>query len=195
MSKQIVSHTGSILKGLIIFIIGIKIAEFLFPFLWSILKNTMILFHANAFTKNFWYALIVSFSPKQDILPLALSFILLLVISWGLGRVSLSKFFSMISKKRGLFCVRIKRHSLLFRDPSFPWTYAIGVVMNEYKRSGLVYYNILFPNLAGMITLFGVPAEDTERVDVTPEDLLAASASLGMMRLDKSEGNEDGGDA
>jgi hypothetical protein len=97
---------------------------------------------------------------------------------------------SMISRKRGLFCVRIKKFPHPFRDPNFPWTYAIGVVMNEYKRNSLVYYNILFPNLAGMITLFDVPAGDTERVDVTPEDLLAASASLGMMRLDKRNGGD-----
>lgn len=174
MSKYVLSHAGLILKGFIILIIGIEVSGVLFRLVWDILQDmTMIL------------NVIVPIFFQNSILIAVTAVILLLIISWGMGKVSFSKVLSAVSRKRGLFCVRIKKHSFFCQDPNFPWTYAIGVVMNEYEIEGLTYYNILFPNLAGMITLFDVPAEDTSRVEITPEDLMAASASLGMIRLRK----------
>lgn len=178
MNKYVFSHAGLILKGFIILIIGIEVGRILFRLVWSILQDMMMIL--NAIVPNFF---------QNSILIAVTAVILLLIISWGMGKVSFSKALSVVSRKRGLFCVRIKQHlkqhSFFYQDQNFPWTYAIGVVMNEHEIEDLTYYNILFPNLAGMITLFDVPAEDTSRVEITPEDLMAASASLGMMRLRK----------
>lgn len=176
MRKHIFSHLGLILKGFIILILTIKVSEILFHIVWDILQDTAAIL--NATIPDFF---------KNDILAMALALIPLLIISWCMGKVSFSKMLSMASRKRGLFCVRMRQHSFLHCDPNFPWTYAVGMVTHQYEIKGATHYNILFPHLGGMMTIFEVPAEHTERVEITPEDLIAASVSLGMMQLRKHD--------
>jgi len=110
-----------------------------------------------------------------------ISYFVILVCVWILGIKSsdgIKWIFGKLLKKKEdrkfLFCVRIK---------SVLNGYPIGLVSKVYfdeKKEGVVY-NIVFPNLGGMWTFIGVPAEDTERAEESVEEVLLTSFSAGFL--------------
>ncbi|KKU15245.1 hypothetical protein A3A20_00950 [Candidatus Wolfebacteria bacterium RIFCSPLOWO2_01_FULL_45_19] len=169
---------GTLLKGAVIIIIVLSVFNLLgagweaFVSLWETMYKS-----ANSlFGENF-----LSESPlaRKWMGSVAIS-AAMLAVAWLVGRLKLAKLFSLFSEKKGLFCVKMKSEYT-----SYPWNYLVGVVMNEHedKKDGKIYYNICFPNLAGFIILYKVPREQTERVNVEPEELMAAVPFLGAVRL------------
>jgi hypothetical protein len=111
-----------------------------------------------------------------------LSYLILILSVWILGHlkpaVIIKHLFGTLLKKReerkSLFCVRIK---------SVLNGYPIALVSKIYfdQKSGKILYNVVFPNLGGMWTFIGVPAEDTERVEESVEEVLLTSFSSGFL--------------
>ena len=109
------------------------------------------------------------------------SYIAVLVFVWLLGIKStagIKWIFGKILKKKDerkfLFCVRIK---------TVLNGYPIGLVSKVYfdEEKNKLVYNVVFPNLGGMWTFIGVPAEDTERVTESVEEVLLTSFSAGFL--------------
>lgn len=110
--------------------------------------------------------------------PLSYIFVLFLIWLLGIKSTAVIKwFFGKILKKKEerkfLFCVRIK---------SVLNGYPVGLVSKVYldEKNKLVY-NVVFPNLGGMWTFMGVPAEDAERVEESVEEVLLTSFSAGFL--------------
>lgn len=108
-----------------------------------------------------------------------LSYLLILILIWVLGLKSSTAikwiFGKLLKKKEDrkfLFCVRIK--NILNGYPP-------ALVSKVYVEKGKVYYNVVFPNLGGMWTFIGVPAEDTERIEESAEEILITSFSAGFL--------------
>lgn len=109
-----------------------------------------------------------------------ISYLFVLILIWFLGIKSTNGIkwvFGKILKKKEerkfLFCVRIK---------SVLSGYPVGLVSKVYlDEKNKLIYNIVFPNLGGMWTFIGVPAEDTERVSESVEEVLLTSFSAGFL--------------
>ncbi|MEK7559849.1 MAG: hypothetical protein AAB522_00910 [Patescibacteria group bacterium] len=110
-----------------------------------------------------------------------ISYIIVLVCIWLLGiksSVVIKWFFTKVFKKKEerkfLFCVRIK---------GFLENYPLGLVSKIYfdENKNKVVYNIVFPNLGGMWTFISVPAENTERDEMSVEEMLLTSFSGGFL--------------
>lgn len=99
---------------------------------------------------------------------------------WFVGHLKIGKLISFLlfGKQKGLFCVRFK-----LEYTSRPWNYLVGAVTNMWEEDGKTYYNICCPNIAGIHVYFKVRAEETERVNVEPEELMTAVPFLGFVRL------------
>lgn len=124
---------------------------------------------------------LLSFTPISPRIFKPISYVFVLALIWLLGiksTVAIKWFFGKIFKRKEerkfLFCVRIKR----VLDG-----YPIGLVSKVYfdENKNKVVYNVVFPNLGGMWTFIGVPAEDTERVDESVEEVLLTSFSAGFL--------------
>ena len=134
------------------------------------------------FFKAAWFLeSLFNFFGVQSWILKPISFIAVLFFIWLLGIKStagIKWIFGKILKKKDerkfLFCVRIK---------SVLNGYPLGLVSKVYfddKREKLVY-NVVFPNLGGMWTFIGVPAEDTERAEESVEEVLLTSFSAGFL--------------
>lgn len=111
-----------------------------------------------------------------------ISYFIIIVLIWALGHINLTSvakwFFGNLAKKKAkerkfLFCVRLK---------NVLNGYPIALVSRVYSNDeGKLVYNIVFPNLGGMWTFIGVPAEDTERTQESAEEILLTSFSAGFL--------------
>ena len=104
---------------------------------------------------------------------------------WMLGHIkiiALAKKIAMVAKyvfteknqPKYLFGVRIK-------NPNFFGGYPIGLVTKIIIVGGKTYYNICFPNIAGLIVIPKVPAEETEISQESVDEIVLTYMSLGTL--------------
>lgn len=109
-----------------------------------------------------------------------ISYLVLLLFVWILGHLKpaavVRRLFGTLLRKKEerkfLFCVRLK---------NVLNGYPVALVSKVYVEDGKTYYNVVYPNLGGMWTFPGVPAEDTERIRESVEEVLITSFSAGFL--------------
>lgn len=113
------------------------------------------------------------------------SIFLMLPVYWILGHFEILKIITYISKfikkifgwkseTKYLFCVRIK-------DKSFFGGYPIGLVTQIIHKNEKIFYNICFPNIAGLIIMPKVPEEEVEICEESVQEIVALYMSLGAL--------------
>lgn len=110
------------------------------------------------------------------------SYLIIVVAIWALGHIKLSSvvkwFFGRFLKKKTeerkwLFGVRIK---------NFLGGYPIGLVSRVYlNHENRIVYNIVYLNLGGIWTFRGIPADETERVVDSAEEIIQTTFSAGFL--------------
>lgn len=171
MTAWLCKTAATIIKGFVIIILTISAGEFLFQEGHESLGAIVETFSEYA----------VSWFKVNLQLSYVIAALVTVLFAWLVGRLKVAKLISFFRKGKGLFCVRMKPEC--GKTMVFPWNYLVGIVMNECKREEKTYYNICFQNFAGFIVLYKVPKEYTEKVDVEPEDLMAAIPFFGAMEL------------
>ena len=176
LKNRFSSALWTIIKGIIILAVAVAIGNFFIKSGWGTLWK-IIKFLQEIIVSCIQFDAVIKSPDMQGWVSLGISIVFLILIAWLGGKIHPSRMIFFLRKRRGLFCVRRKA-------TAFPGRYTVGIVMNAYEEKGKKYCNVLFPNVAGLITNFGVPEEELERVNVKPEDLMAASAFMGAMKLE-----------
>ena len=115
----------------------------------------------------------------QHNMVIAVLLLAFVCVAWYVGKFSLSNLAVYLFKRKlekkgesALFCVRIKE---------FLGGYPIGIVTKQTKEGDKIYYNICYPNINGFITLYRIPAQETERVAISVGEVIITSLSLGLL--------------